>query len=136
MIRILVMGDEILDIIIHLKQNVKRLLSREISLGSQRQACMCGIFYFKGDSWMEKERDKSKRPRTRKRETDFQRIENPPQGMELSGYELEVREKLAEGLSPLDQIIAKEEALEKKKAGIQIRRWIHRNRVGPPDRTQ
>lgn len=77
---------------------------------------------------MEQERDDSKRPRTRTRQTDFHRIENPLQGTELSGYELEVREKLAEGLSPLDRMVAEEEALEKRKADIQIRRWIHRNR--------
>lgn len=70
----------------------------------------------------------TKRPRIRTRQTDFQSIENPLQDTELSGYELEAREKLAGRLSPLDQMIAEEEALERKKAGIQIRRWIHRNR--------
>ncbi len=61
---------------------------------------------------MDKKRTGTKRPRTRTRPTDFHGIENPPQGRELSGYELEVREKLAEGLSPLDQMIEEEEALE------------------------
>ncbi len=77
---------------------------------------------------MEKEREKSKGPRTRTRQTDFHKIENPSQNTELSGYELEVREKLAEGLSPLDQMIQEEKEFEKKKAEIQIRRRVLRNR--------